>query len=163
MCIRDRAGPVEPSYVVRILAVGDRVQPVRRDDLVADAGEQLVLAVEAAVGSVGDVAGVLALVGLDLHNGHPDEPSHLVRAGALVRGEAGGDPEDAHDLIPAEQPCREGQQHRRIHPAGVGDAQPPDAGQLPADGPLGLVPVSYTHLDVYKRQQSLRAIARREL
>src|SRR5699024_6192740 len=54
------AGAVVPGGVVGVLAVGDGVEPLSTDDVVADAGEQLVLAVEAAAPVVLLIVGVLA-------------------------------------------------------------------------------------------------------
>ena len=76
---RPAARAVRSSRVVGVLAVGHRVEPQPLDHLVGDAGEQLVLAVEAPVRAVRPVGGDVALMGV--HLDHPDaEPG-----GDLVR------------------------------------------------------------------------------
>ena len=74
--------------VVGVLAVGDRGQPVPGDDLVGDAGEQLVLAVETAVRAVGTVGGVLALVRDHLDQGNPNHRGDGAGGPVLVAGQA---------------------------------------------------------------------------
>ena len=110
---RAAAGPVGTRGVVEVLPVRDGVERVGAHDLVGDPGEQLVLAVEAAVGAVGPVGRVAALVGRHLDQRRPDDLGDLVGGGALVRGEARRDPEDRDDPARPEHPDGGGQQHRR--------------------------------------------------
>ena len=121
-----RARPVGTARVVGVLAVGDRPQAVRGDHLVADAGEQLVLAVEAAVGAVAAVGRVVALRGADLDDPHAQRAGDRVRARPLVGGQAGRHAEDRDDAVRPEPPGREGEQHRASrrhrrtrHPSGA--------------------------------------------
>ena len=107
---RTRAGAVGASRVVGVLAVGDRGEPEPGHELVVDAREQLVLAVEAPVGAVGAVGGGVALVSLDLDHARADLPGRLVRGLALVRRERGGDAEDRDDVVRPELLDREGEQ-----------------------------------------------------
>ncbi len=88
--IAGRAGarPIRADGVIGVLAVGDGVEAVLGHHLVADSGEQLVLAVKAAVRSVRPVRGQIALVGGDLDQRDADEPGHVVRGGAFVAGQA---------------------------------------------------------------------------
>ena len=113
-----RAGPVGPAHVVGVLPVGDPVEPVPVEHLVADGREQLVLAVEAAVGPVRAVLGPVPLAGLDLDDGHADEPGDLVRRGALVGGEAGRHPEEGDD--------RPGPSARTASASSVAESTPPE-------------------------------------
>src|SRR4051794_25026185 len=67
-----RAGPVGAAGVVGVLAVGDRGEAVRGDDVRRDAGEQLVLAEVAAVRAVGPVGGVVPFGRGHLHHRDAD-------------------------------------------------------------------------------------------
>ena len=81
-------GPVGPDHVVGVLPVGDRVEPVGPDHLVGDAGEQLVLAVETPVRTVGDVLRALAFVGRHLRHHGADDVGDVVGGGEFVGGQA---------------------------------------------------------------------------
>src|SRR5690625_2496311 len=80
-------GSVMALGVVGVLAVGDGVQLLRLDDLVVDAGEQLVLAVEAAAGVVLLVVRVLALAGGHLDHLGPDHRGDPVGQAAFAAGQ----------------------------------------------------------------------------
>ena len=93
-------------------------------------GEQLVLAVEAAIRAVGAVGRPVTLGGLDLDDLDTDLPGDLMGTPPLVGGQAGGDPEDGDHLVVAEHPGGEGQQHGGVDAAGEGDSESSDAGQV---------------------------------
>lgn len=134
-----RARPVRAAGVVGVLAVGHGGEPVTRDDLIGDPGEQLVLAVEAPVRTIGSVCRVVTLVGRHLHDGDPDECGDVVGAGPLVRGQAGRDSEDRHDALGAEHPDGEGEQQRGVHATGERDTEPLDTGEEPGKIPHHLL------------------------
>jgi hypothetical protein len=81
--------PVGPAGVIGVLAVRDRYQPVLNDNLVGNPGEELVLAVEAAVRAVADVGPALALPGVHLHDLDAQVLGHAVRLLAFLGREAG--------------------------------------------------------------------------
>jgi hypothetical protein len=83
------ARAVGADRVVRVLSVRHRVESVLGQQFGIDRGEQLVLAVEAAVGTIGDIAGALTLPGLDLDHRHADLTGHLMRRGPFLGSQAG--------------------------------------------------------------------------
>src|SRR5699024_4767400 len=127
-------GSVMALGVVGVLAVGDGVQLLRLDDLVVDAGEQLVLAVEAAAGVVRLVVRVLALAGGHLDHLGPDHRGDPVGQAAFAAGQGRRDAQQRHDVLAPEGADGQGQQGRGVHASGVGDADPAVASQLLGDG-----------------------------
>src|SRR5699024_9486364 len=127
-------GTVVTGGIVGVLAVGDGVEPLRTDDVVADAGEQLVLAVEAPAPVVLPVVGVLALVGVHLDDLHTDHLRDLVGQAPFTAGERGGDAEQRDDVLRTERPHGEGEQGRGVDAAGVGDTEAPHTGELGGHG-----------------------------
>jgi len=121
---RAGARSVQAAGVVRVLAVGDRGEPVASNDLVGDPGEELVLAVEAPVGTVGPVCRVVPLVGRHLDDGGADEGGDVVRIRPFVGCEARRDAEDRDDLLGPGHLDGQGEEQRGVHPAGERDAEP---------------------------------------
>src|SRR5579859_2372920 len=96
------SGTVGPPGVVGVLPIRHGREPVPPDDLVRDAGEKLVLAMEAAVGPIAPVLRPVALARLHLDDPDPDPFRHLVCGAALVRSEARRDTEDRDRVVRAE-------------------------------------------------------------
>ncbi len=140
---RPGAGPVGPTRVVGVLAVRDGSEPVRGRDVVGDPREELVLAVEAAVGSVGPVGRVVALVRRDLDDRRADVGGDVVGAATLVGRQAGGDADDGDDPGRSERAHREGEQEAGVDATREGDAEPAGSGRhtsaevAPRHGPRG--------------------------
>ena len=120
---RPRARPVHGHGVVRVLAVGHRVQSVGRDLLGADAFEQLGLAVVAAVGPVGPVRGALPLVRGELDEGRPQLAGHLTGHVQFVARQRRRHGEERHDGVRPEGAERDGEQHGRVDAARIGHAE----------------------------------------
>jgi len=103
---------------------------VRLNDLLGDASEQLVLAVEAAVRSVRPVCRPLTLVRHHLHQRNADEARNLVRGATLGGGQGGRHAHDRdHAARPEERP-RQGEQHGGVHATGERHTEPADDLQL---------------------------------
>ena len=122
-------GAVGSLGVVGVLTVGDRIESVLCEQLVADRGEEFVLAVEAPVRPVRLVGGAITFMGDYLDNFRADERGDVVSRPAFIGGEAGGYAEDRDDRVGAERSDRQGEQHRGVDSPGEGHSQPSDAGE----------------------------------
>src|SRR5690625_2697709 len=117
------AGPVGAFGVVGVLPVRHRHQTEFLDQVLRDAGEQFVLAVEAAVRPVGAVGLRGTLMGLDLHHWCADHRRGPVCRLPLIGGQARGHSQDRGDVLCSQGAHGQRQESGRVHPAGVGHAQ----------------------------------------
>ena len=134
-------GPLAGPVVAQVVGVGPDGQG---EALGAGQGaehlEQLVLAEEAAVGAVAQVAGPLALVGGHHQVAGAQLGGQRRRRVQLLLGEARGDPGGRHRPLPQRLDGR-GQQEGRVGPARERHHHPAGGGEVPPQGGrLGVQP-----------------------
>lgn len=95
-------GTVWAYRVVGVLAIGDGIAVSGGDVALDDTGEQVGLAVEATVGAVRAICGVVQFMGGEVDKGHTDGCGGLASLVVFARGEAGRNPQDGQDPAGAE-------------------------------------------------------------
>ena len=119
-----RAG--RAADVIGVLPVRDRVQPQVRGDAGVDGGEQLVLAVVAAIRAVRPIGRPVTLAGLDLDHRHADLPGHRMGGARARRRPGSGRRRARRRPGRCRAPGRRGpagrrsRRHRRRRPRAVG-------------------------------------------
>ena len=131
-----RAGPA--GDVVGVLAVRDRVESVRPSTSPSIVVNSSSLQWKQRSGPLATYAARSPSRVSISTTGTPISRRDLVRAGSFLGRQAGGDAEHGDDVVSAQHPGGQGQQHRGVDPAGEGHAEPPYAGQRRRDRRLGV-------------------------